>query len=126
MTDKLVAAGTREVPLLSEMLAEDPLAEWKAFYSLMVSAVPGLQGSEQYAFQFTNPERGADWWKEGQERDAVTLIDAKPQSSGAFYGPGVTTISDNSEFNRRRRSFATESKREIRRSPDARPANDVA
>ncbi len=81
-----------------DMLADDPLAEWKAFYSLMVSAVPGLQGSDQYAFQFTNPERGADWWKEGQEKDLDQLIDDKPASSGAFYGPGVSTISQNYEL----------------------------
>lgn len=83
-------------PSLSEALsADDPLAQWKAFYSLLVSAVPGLQSDEQYAFQFTNPERGADWYKENRGSGVETLVDAKPASSGAFYGPGVSTISDN-------------------------------
>jgi hypothetical protein len=89
-----IAPKSRIGVTLGEILAEDPLAQWKAFYSLLVSAVPGLQGNEQYAFQFTNPERGADWWQEGQTSSLINLIDSKPVT-GAFYGPGVSNTSDN-------------------------------
>jgi hypothetical protein len=72
----------------------DPLAQWRALYSLMVSAVPGLAGDTNYAFQFTNPERTADWWNPSAA-SALEVVDAKPASSGPFYSPGVTRICQN-------------------------------
>lgn len=74
---------------------EDPLAQWKALYSLLASALPGLQGSLNYAFQFSNPEMGANWWQESSKVQETLLADAKPSGPGAFYAPGATLISQN-------------------------------
>lgn len=80
-------------PTLGDLLADDPLAQWKAYYSLLVSAVPGLAGNAECAFQFVSPERTADWWEDPAL--AVDLIDTKPATGGAFYAAGSTAISDN-------------------------------
>lgn len=80
-------------PALGELLEDDPLAQWKAYYSLLVSAVPGLGGNGECAFQFMSPERTADWWEDNNM--AVDLIDTKPATGGAFYAAGSTAISDN-------------------------------
>lgn len=80
-------------PPLSEVLEEDPLAQWRAYYSLLVSAVPGLGGSADCAFQFVSPERTADWWADPAL--AVEVIDTKPATGGAFYAAGSSAISDN-------------------------------
>lgn len=77
---------------------EDPLAQWRALYSLLVQAMPGLVGSEGYAFQFANPEIGAGWHEPSRRGQEEELADAKPASSGAFYGPGATRVSQNFEL----------------------------
>src|SRR5581483_946234 len=80
-------------PSLGDLLEEDPLAQWKAYYSLLVSAVPGLGGNAECAFQFVSPERTADWWDDPAL--AVDVIDTKPATGGAFYAAGSSAISDN-------------------------------
>lgn len=93
-------AKRREEPVrLGELVeGEDPLAQWRALYSLLVSAVPGLGGEEGYAFQFANPEIGAGWYEPSGRAQEEELADAKPASSGAFYGPGATRVSQNFEL----------------------------
>jgi hypothetical protein len=94
MSDR-TASNAGRVSLGDLVSEEDPLAQWKALYSLMVSTVPGLQGDESYAFQFANPEIGADWWAESGQDQRKFLADAKPIATGGFYSPGASLVSEN-------------------------------